>query len=191
MTYRYKEIESCILERYFKYIISSDAILKDIGSHRELHTGGFWYEKEGKELLTPLQQISSTIEISLEAIAKYDLEILVKNVHEFTQERINMMHRIMYNTVEQVTTLVGNTVNGGGKPFNPDLLLDMLEKVYVPFDEKGEPIVPTIVMHPDVYKKSKDIQFTKEQEKRQKQILEKKKKEYYAKKRYRNLSYIY
>jgi hypothetical protein len=190
MTYWYREIEARILERYFNNLISSDAIFKDIGSHRTIHVGGFRYKKEDTELLTPLKQISSTIEISLEVITKYDLETLVKSVHEFTQERIEMMHRTMYDTVDQVTTLVGNTVDGGGKPFNPDLLLDMLEKVDVPFNERGEPIIPTLVMHPDVYRKAKDTKFTKGQEERQKQILDKKKQEYYAKKRYRRLSYI-
>jgi hypothetical protein len=64
----------------------------------------------------------------------------------------------------------------------------MLEKMYIEFDEEGQPKLPSLVMHPNLYEKVKEIKPTKEQEKTRAEIIERKRSEYNAQKRTRRLS---
>jgi len=185
-----RDIEIDILNKYFQVLVSADPILKQVGSVKTLHAGGFRYQNQDKELVTPLHKLSFTMEIPIKAIIDFDLAEFTKQVYNFTEQRIAEMHKMMYATLDKITQLTGNQVNAGGKPSSPDLILDMLEKVEIRFDDKGDPILPTLVVAPETGKKLADIKFTLEQEERQRKILEKKKKEFYAKKRYRRLSYL-
>ncbi|MCC7291844.1 MAG: hypothetical protein IT449_07275 [Phycisphaerales bacterium] len=45
----------------------------------------------------------------------------------------------------------GTTLDAGGKPFDPMMLVEGLEKVDIDFDEQGRPILPTLVSDPALY----------------------------------------
>jgi hypothetical protein len=188
MTFR--DIEIDILRKYFQVLVSADPLSRQIGSVKTLHAGGFRYEEKNKELVTPLHKLSFTIEISIRAIKEFDLEEMGKQIYDFSQQQIEKFHKMMFETLDKVTELTGNQVSAEGKPPSPDLILDMLEKVEIRFDNEGKPILPTLVVAPETGKKLAEVKFTPEQEERQRQIIEKKKNEFYAKKRYRGLSYI-
>ena len=179
-----------ILEKYFRHLILYDHLLGETPSFRNIHAGGFRYENENKELVTPIKQISFSIAIPVDVVINYDIEKFAVSINDFTQERINKMHRMMFDTIDKVTNLTGNIVNAEGKPFNADMFLEMLEKVEIQFDRQGEPIMPSLILNPKLLEKIKDTKLTKEQEERKNKILEAKKQDYYAKKRYRKLSYI-
>lgn len=89
--------------------------------------------------------------------------------------------------MDEVCDKSGQTVDSGGDGFSYDLFLDMLEKIEISFDKNNEPIKPTLIMHPDVAEKIKEIKPTKEQELREKLIWERKKVDFIAKKRIRRL----
>jgi hypothetical protein len=179
-----------ILDKFFRHLWSSDPILKDIVSYRKLHRGGMRYEIQNKELITPPKQFPFTIRIPIECVINYDLVRFSEIIYEYTTERIVHTHKSMYDHVSKVTELTGNVVDAAGTPINADSFLDMIEKLEISFDEDGKPILPSITADPKVVKKLSEIKFTKEQEERQNRIFETKKREFYAKKRYRRLSYI-
>jgi hypothetical protein len=61
--------------------------------------------------------------------------------------------RMLFTTVSDAVERVGNAIDARGKPFHPSLLHEALRKIWVDFDESGQPILPTIVVHPDMLKK--------------------------------------
>jgi hypothetical protein len=188
MTYR--EVEADILQKYFAYIVSLDPVLNQIRLVRILHSGGFRYQVDEKEVLTPLDKFSSSIEISHATISEYNLEAFSQSIYELTEHRIAEMHRMIYRTFDKVTALTGNVVDTKGKPLSADMILDMIERTELRFDANGEPIKASFIAGPETMKRLASIKFTPAQEERHKQILEQKKKEFYAKKRHRRLSYI-
>ena len=188
MTYR--EIEAEILQKYFQLLLTIDPLLRQIAGVKTLHAGGFRYQNQEKELVTPLHRLSFAMEIPFDTIVGFDLELFSNRIYDLSQQRIEQLHKMMFETLEQVTDLTGNQVDARGKTASPDLVLDMLEKVQLTFNKEGEPILPTLVVAPETGRQLSRMKFTKEQEERQRQILEKKKKEYHAKKRNRRLSYI-
>jgi len=187
---RYRETEADILRKYLAHLVSLDPILSQIGSVRTLHAGGFRYQINDKEAVSPLDTISFTIEISHAAISNYDLGAFTQSIYEFTEHRIAEMHRMMYRSIDTVTALTGNVVSSKGKPLTADMILDMIEKTEMRFDANGELINQSFIAGPDMIKELASIKSTPEQEERHNQIIEQKKKEFYAKKRYRRLSYI-
>ncbi len=186
-----KDIEINILQKYFKHLISSEPIIGEIQSHKTIHAGGYRYKNENKEFLSPLKQVSITIEITGEDIMNYNIEKFAESIYNFAYELIDHKHKMMLDTMKNITDFTGNVIDAQGKSFSFDLCLDMLEKLEMHFDDKGNPILPSIVVGTELFEKIKDRKMTKEQEDRHNQIIEAKRKLYYAKKRNRRLSYIH
>jgi hypothetical protein len=184
------ETEVKILEKYFRHLTSQDVVLREIKSYRVLHGGGFRYEHNEKEAYGPIREVMTDIVYKYEEIINFDLESFCSKLYEMIMKRIEKLHKLMYEEISSATELTGNTVDARGSKFNPELILDMLEKIEIRFDENGEPILPQIHVSPETYKQIKDKNYTPEQEKRHNEIIENKKKIWYAKKRYRKLSYI-
>jgi len=85
--------------------------------------------------------------------------------------------------LEKVTERTGNVVKGEkGEGITPKLILDAIEKMEIGFDEKGNPIMPVLVMSPQDFEKIKAEQKAWESdgelEKRRREIIEKKRKEW-------------
>jgi len=184
------ETEVKIIEKYFRHLTSEDVVLRDIKSFRVLHGGGFRYENNEKELHSPIREVSTEVVYKYDEIINFDLESFCNELYKMVIDRIGQLQRMMYDEISSATELTGNKVDVQGSKFDPELLLQMLEKIEISFDENGDPILPQLHVAPDTFKKIKKLDYTPEQEKRHLEIIEKKKKLWYAKKRYRKLSYI-
>jgi hypothetical protein len=185
-----REIDAQTIRKYFRYMVSLDPILNQIGWVRTLHAGRFLYKENGKVTTTSLNKISLPIEISHATIANFDLEAFVQIIHSLAEQHVAEIHRIMYRTLDTVTGLTGKHFDAKGEPPNADMILNMLESLPIKFDENDEPILPKIIAGPDLIQKLANIRFSPEQEEREKRIIERKRQEFHAKKRYRRLSYI-
>lgn len=141
---------------------------------------------------TPLDQNMSamkfTTTMSLDAIRDTNIEEHTYFLYRLANENIQAFSAEFYKGLTEITNATRNIADAGGKPFSFDHLNDAIEKMQIDFDESGEPILPTMVMHPQLYEVIKDIKLTPEQEQRNAKILERKKAEFYAKKRTRRLS---
>lgn len=185
-----KFLEAKLLEKYFYYLFSQDPLLGQIGIQPDYHGGGFHYEHRGKHLVTSLSEINIETKMSINDIINYNIDKFSENIYSLAYQRLKHMSKIFIKTMEQITSLTGNITNGGGKPFSIDILLDSLEKVDIDFDDEGNPRLPTVVVGPDLFEKMRNLKMTESQEKRFADIIEKKKKEFYAQKCYRRLSFI-
>lgn len=87
--------------------------------------------------------------------------------------------------MSDVSEEYGNVIEGGGRDFF-DVFADALETIDLAFDEQGHPNL-TIVMHPDQMDKLRDKEPTPEQEARLNAILERRREEWRASRRRRDL----
>lgn len=140
----------------------------------------------------PLDQKMPAIEaessISVNAVRTTNVEAFACFLYELAQSHIQAFAPEFFKGLNEVIDAVGTSVDAEGKQFSFDMLNDALEKMHIEFDDEGEPILPTLVMHPNALERIKRMTPTPEQEKRQDEILERKKAEYYASKRTRRLS---
>src|SRR5258708_28502679 len=69
-----------------------------------------------------------------------------KKFREMTEAVGRQFETSLFDTVREATEKTGLGFDAGGKPFHPSMLWDMLEKMDVDFDKKGQPILPTLVV---------------------------------------------
>ncbi|MBN1219905.1 MAG: hypothetical protein JXM69_13330 [Anaerolineae bacterium] len=140
----------------------------------------------------PLDQTMPVIEaessINMDTIHNTEIEDYVQFLAELATSSIQAFAPEFFKGLGEVTNAVGTSLDARGKPFSFDMLNDALERLYIEFDEEGEPILPALVMHPMMVERIRNMKPTPEQEKRHAEIMERKKTEYYAKKRTRRLS---
>lgn len=185
------ETDTKILSKYTKYLTSQDPLLGDIPSYKKLHSGGIIYKSNEKKLEVPLSMLSSQISHTFEDIYHFKLEKICIEIYECAEQFHNEFKKIFFTTISQITDFTGNVVDGKGKGINGELILDVLDKTHIEFDRDGNPILPTMVVHPDM---AKSVEKLKSQEslykKRFEEIISKKREEYYAEKGRRGLSRI-
>jgi hypothetical protein len=140
----------------------------------------------------PLDQemlpVEATAAFSKEAVRDSRLDEFVAFVVELTEQSQKQMAIHTFQRMGELTEATGNTVDAGGKPLSYDVFLDLLERMQLEFDEKGDPILPTVWGHPATIERFKALQPTPEHSAREAAILARKKAEFDAAKRTRRLS---
>ncbi len=101
------------------------------------------------------------------------------------------MSQMIIKEIQEAADQVGNTVNAKGQPLTKELFLEMLEKIETGFDEKGEWIPPSIIMHPNAWKaneaKFRGWEQDKEFSDKQTEIINRKREAWYAREALRKL----
>jgi hypothetical protein len=92
----------------------------------------------------------------------------------------------MLSHVSDVSDQYGQTVDASGREFG-EVLLESLERLEIGFDEHDDPVMPTLVMHPDLLVKLQGKSLTPEQEQELAEIVERKREEHRASQRRPNL----
>ena len=157
---------------------------------RTIHGGGFQYESKGKYSFSPIQEISSTMQMKYKDIEDYNLDKFCEELYGVVSNQIESQHKMIYDGIIKATELTGNVVNIKKDNMSADIILDMIEKIEINFDDDGNPIYPEIHVGSGMWEAIKDIKFNDSQKDREEKILEQKREEWYAKKHHRKLSYI-
>jgi len=185
------EADVKILAKYSKYIHSLDPLVGDIPFTRKLHSGGVIYRSEEKKLEIPLGMMSAEVSITVDDVYNFNLEKICIDIYEYAESFLKDITKTMFSTLSQVTDFTGNVVDGKGKGINHEMLLEMLEKIHIDFDQEGNPLFPSIVMHPDMAKNFEKLKSDEELYKpRYDEIINRKREAYYAEKGRRGLSRI-
>ena len=185
------EADVKILAKYSKYIHSLDPLVGDIPFTRKLHSGGVIYGSEEKKLEIPLGMMSAEVSITVDDVYNFDLEKICIDIYEYAESFLKDMTKTMLSTLSQVTDFTGNVVDGKGKGVSHEMLLEMLEKIHIDFDQEGNPLFPSIVIHPDMAKNFEKLKSDEDFYKpRYDEIINRKREAYYAEKGSRGLSRI-
>ena len=123
--------------------------------------------------------------VSIGDVAAFNLEQFLADLHALADDMGGQMVRGMLEHISAVTEEYGNTIDAAGRDFF-DVYADTLETIDTTFDEEGHPNL-TIVMHPDQLVKLRDKQPTPEQEARINAILYRRREEWLASRRRRDL----
>jgi len=185
------EADAKILRKYSEYIRSLDPIVGDIASTRKLHSGGVIYRSEQKKLAIPLGKMSAEVSVNVKDVFEFNLEKTCIDIYEFAESFLRDMTQTMFSTLSKVTDFTGNVVDGKGKGITHEMLLEMLEKIHIDFDQDGNPQLPSMIIHPDMAKAFEKLKSDEDMYKaRYEEIITKKREAYYAEKGHRGLSRI-
>lgn len=185
------EADVKILAKYSRYLNSLDPLFGDIPITKKLHSGGVIYRSDKKKLEVPLEVMSAELSITLEDVDDFNLEKVCTEIYTFAETYLNSIKKMMFSNLSQLTDFTGNVIDGKGKGLNQEMLLQMLEKVHIDFDQDGNPQLPSIVVHPDMAKYFEKLKSDEELYKpRFEEIINRKREAYYAEKGCRRLSRI-
>lgn len=123
-----------------------------------------------------------------DAVESVDTDEWASMVDKAATDAVNQLMPQIFAHMSAICDEAGQTIDAGGKPLSIDLILDMLEKMRIDFDESGAPQMPTMVVHPSAAEKLAQLPpQTPAQLERHKKIMESKKREFDASRRVRKL----
>jgi hypothetical protein len=141
---------------------------------------------------SPIDQVMPPVEVESridhDSIRNTDIEDYTRMLHELATANIRVTKRQSLHDIGEVSEAVGTSIDAEGAPFSFDMVLDGLERISLEFDDEGNPLLPTLLMHPRMLDAIREFRPTPEQEGRQAEIIERKRREYHAQKRNRRLS---
>jgi hypothetical protein len=129
--------------------------------------------------------ISHEWTVSIEDVVGFKADQFLADLHVMADDMGEQMVRGFLEHVFEVSDQYGNTIDAGGRDFF-DVYADAMETIDMSFDDAGRPNL-TLILHPDQLDKLKDRQPTAEQEARLNAILERRREEWRASRRRRDL----
>lgn len=94
---------------------------------------------------TRINRYSSEVRVPSKAVLYGPIEEILEPFRLMGRDMAVEKERMLIETLNEATQRVGNVVDARGKPFTFDLFLEMIEKVWIEFDEHGKAIMPTMM----------------------------------------------
>ena len=137
---------------------------------------------------------SAPIEIAAEFIFKYDeirscdIGALAAQVDSAADQALSVIMPRFFEMLRRTNDAAGTGINLGDRPPSFEILLEMLSKMPIDFDDHGQPEMPTLVMGPDAAEQIRNLPPpTPTQRKALADLIDKKRREFNARRRDRKL----
>lgn len=169
-----------------RWSVELHPLLGEIGHEKasDLPHGGDLADADA-DLSTPLYrsihvQVATTVDLA--EVLTFDVPATLARLFEMADQWGGQLVRGMLDHISEVSEAHGQVVDASGRDFG-DALIESLDGLEISFDEKGDPVMPTLVMHPDLLAKLHGKAQTPEQERRVAEIMERKREEHRASQR--------
>jgi hypothetical protein len=138
---------------------------------------------DGYSSQTTFPTFESEFNISYEDLLRKGPEAYFEKKVAVAKDMASKLVGNVYAKMNEVTERTGNVVSAKkGEGITPQLILDLLEKMEINFDETGNPIMPEIHLSKEDYEKLNwqkiDPKTIAEIERRRREIIDKKRKEW-------------
>lgn len=134
---------------------------------------------------------SGALEVNHQDLIERGPIALNEGLEKVAKELSSQQSKMVLEHVNQITAKTGNIVDAGGRPINPDLLLQMLERIEIDFGEDGQPRLPTLVVSPENYEKLREkmLEWEKDEHYKRKfdELIERKRQEWHDRESHRKL----
>jgi hypothetical protein len=116
-------------------------------------------------------------------------ESFYSSLYESARDSATELMRYLFESVHEISEATGNVVSAHGKPFDYEVILDVIEKVRLEFDADDRPVLPTIFLPPDAFDRISALPPpTEEQQRHFDELIERKREEFHARRPTRKLS---
>jgi hypothetical protein len=151
------EFRKILLRRMDQMIAERAPMAGRLGVFRQWEGSQFSYEDNtGAIRNSASKEVSTKFSFPKNLTPTKNLEQMFEALRGAAEDMAKQSETMLFTTLDEVTKESGNVFDAGGRPFEPSMLLDNLEKMHIDFDEHGKPEMPTIVLHPDLFKSIKD-----------------------------------
>lgn len=84
------------------------------------------------------------------------IQQVFQSLEGVAEDMARQSETMVFEKLDESTRETGNVLDAKGRPFEPEMLLEMLDSIWIDFDENGKPEMPTVVLHPDLFNSIKD-----------------------------------
>jgi hypothetical protein len=172
------------IDRQIRVMVEKNApLFATIKAQRQWEGDRFAFENENGELVAKKF-------VTFEVEGKIPRNLSSEATQEHTKSMMDQMAKglasqsegLLFSTLKEVLDSTGNHIDARGKEFDPWLMWNAIEKMEIDFDPSGNPILPCIVMHPDLFasisKKIPEWEADQALQRRRNEVLDKKKEEW-------------
>jgi len=118
-----------------------------------------------------------------------DLNKLATALDDAANDGLKQIMPRFFERIGELTSAFGNTVDARGQPLTFELLMQGYERALIDFDDEGNPILPKLVVGPDLYTAIQKLPPpTEEQQKLWFEMIERKRREFNDRRHHRKLS---
>jgi hypothetical protein len=170
-----------LIMKYLRDSVHNDPLISQLKEEQHFEGDKWSMKTEDGELNESSYKKISSDEINLkrEDIIKKGSMAFIENFTKAAEEMKEKQAKMIIEKITEITDKTGNVVNGKGSPFTFELYLEMLEKVWIDFDDQGNPHLPTLIISPDMAPKMNELfkewQKNPDYEKRIQELIKKKK----------------
>jgi len=185
-----KHVEA--INKYLKELIHQDPLFSGIRVEHHFEGSRMSYKTvDGEPNETEYQAASSEFQVKREDVIARGAMAYVENLRDAAEEMKRQKAGYFFKKMKEVTERTGNVVNGKGHPFSFELFVEMIKKIWIDFDEDGRPIMPTMVVSPELGEKLRVLlpewEKNPEYKKTIDDIIDKKRKEWNDRESHRKL----
>jgi hypothetical protein len=175
--YMASQISKAIAQRMKK-----DPLVSMIHAHYMKEGSSVEVQSPGWRDQVELTEVGFEGQVSLDDLIKEGPEAYLKQALRAAEAFIEAQHKMLIAKVNEVTEKTGMTLDAKGKPFSPEMLLEAMERMELSFSETGQPIMPTLVVHPKLLEtiKEKMPEWEKDESfmKRRDELIDRKRREW-------------
>jgi len=186
------EVLKLVLTKLRQRVDTGDPVLSRVGRFRQHEGVQMRYEQQGGAIVQEgFEKIGTEFTVLPAEVPTLIGEKLDAKLEEMAQELISLEAKGFFKKVREISEKAGTSLDAGGKPVSPEMLLDMISKVQMEFGPDGKPR-QTFVMHPDMLpalkKASDEIENDPELKRRNAEILERQREAWAARESNRKLA---
>lgn len=134
-------------------------------------------------------QMEASFTASITDCISNDMDAVASMIDEAAEQGVRIVVPQILGYVSRLSQAAGSATDAGGRQLSHDLITESLEAIDVDFDEEGNPDLPTLVAGPAVIEAlSKLPPPTEDQTARYREMINRKREEFNARRRHRNLS---
>lgn len=122
----------------------------------------------------PMKAIDTKIEIKVDDLDQHGHKEVLKVLDEAARDMARQQSKNFFERLNQICDETGQVYDNKGQPLTFDSILDLLDSMPIDFDEKGQPIMPSILAGPRVIEKLLKQEPSDEQIKKRNEIIERK-----------------
>jgi hypothetical protein len=104
---------------------------------------------------TNLKQASAEMFLKGEEIPSLDPQARFAKLDDMAKEMAKQMSEHLFAEINQAVERVGNVVDRKGKPLDPEAYFEVLEKIWLEFNEDGTPQTLTLVIPPEMQERAR------------------------------------
>ena len=144
------------VNEYLRALVRQDPLLSQIREQPYFEGNRMSsIDATGKSTESTYRTVSSQYSIRREDVIAKGPTAFIENIKNVAEEIKKQKAKLLFDRINEATEKTGNTVDGKGGPFTFELFMELLGKIVIEFDGRGNPILPTLVISPEIGAKLK------------------------------------